>query len=70
MLNNDNTYTLNVNQIDTQGVPQKQFKINCKKLILAAGTMGSLELLLRSQHINKLLWIRKLDKIGVTTVTL
>lgn len=54
VLNNDNTYTLNVNQIDTQGVPQKQFKINCQKLILAAGTMGSLELLLRSQHINKL----------------
>lgn len=52
VLNTDHTYTLNVNQIDTQGVVRRTFKIRCQKLILAAGTMGSLELLLRSQHIN------------------
>lgn len=53
-LHPDQSYTLFVHQINTVGQTIKQLEIKCQKLILAAGTMGSLELLLRSQHQHQL----------------
>lgn len=47
-------YTLHVSQIDTQGKIQKHKEIHCKTLFLAAGTMGTLELLLKSNAKHKL----------------
>lgn len=51
-LNDDKTYTLNVQQIDTAGSKVADKIFHCKKLILAAGTMGTLQLLLRSHAVN------------------
>ncbi len=51
-LNEDKSYTLNARQIDTSGNTVSEKTFNCKKLILAAGTMGTLQLLLRSHAIN------------------
>ncbi len=51
-LNDDESYTLNVNQIDTSGKTIADKTFHCKKLILAAGTMGTLELLLRSHNLH------------------
>ncbi|REC48493.1 GMC family oxidoreductase N-terminal domain-containing protein [Chryseobacterium pennipullorum] len=51
-LNDDKTYTVSAHHIDTSGniIADKTF--TCKKLILAAGTMGTLQLLLRSNAVN------------------
>lgn len=51
-LNDDKGYTLNVQQTDTSGnrIADKIFR--CKKLILAAGTMGTLQLLMQSNAVN------------------
>lgn len=51
-LNDDKTYTLNVQQIDTVGKTVADKVFHCKKLILAAGTMGTLKLLLHSHAVN------------------
>ncbi|SDQ16039.1 cholesterol oxidase [Chryseobacterium soldanellicola] len=51
-MNDDKTYSLNVNQIDTSGNMVTGKIFHCKKLILAAGTMGTLQLLLRSNAVN------------------
>ncbi|WP_068599213.1 GMC family oxidoreductase N-terminal domain-containing protein [Vaginella massiliensis] len=48
-LNPDDSYTLQVHQINTSGELVQLKEMHCQKLILAAGTMGSLELLFRSQ---------------------
>jgi len=51
-LNDDKSYTLKVQQIDTSGKTVADKVFNCKKLILAAGTMGTLKLLLHSNAVN------------------
>lgn len=51
-LNEDKSYTLAVEQIDTAGQTIADKTFHCKKLILSAGTMGTLELLLRSQSLH------------------
>ncbi|WP_027380044.1 GMC family oxidoreductase N-terminal domain-containing protein [Chryseobacterium daeguense] len=51
-LNADKSYTLNVRQIDTAGNTINDKVFNCKKLILAAGTMGTLQLLMKSNAVN------------------
>lgn len=51
-MNNDKSYTLNVNQIDTSGKTVAEKIFHCKQLILAAGTMGTLQLLLKSNAEN------------------
>ncbi|MDH6252602.1 cholesterol oxidase [Chryseobacterium sp. H1D6B] len=51
-LNDDKSYTLHVNQIDTSGATATEKNFHCKKLILAAGTMGTLKLLLQSNAVN------------------
>lgn len=51
-LNEDKSYTLAIEQIDTAGQTIADKTFHCKKLILSAGTMGTLELLLRSQSLN------------------
>lgn len=53
-LNDDKSYTLNVQQIDTTGKTIADKIFQCKKLILSAGTMGTLQLLLRSNAVNNL----------------
>lgn len=53
-LNDDKTYTVNVQQTDTSGALIADKIFHCKKLILAAGTMGTLQLLLRSNAVNGL----------------
>lgn len=53
-LNNDKSYTLHVQQIDTSGALIADKVFTCKKLILSAGTMGTLQLLLQSQAVNNL----------------
>ncbi|MEC3875343.1 GMC family oxidoreductase N-terminal domain-containing protein [Chryseobacterium salviniae] len=53
-LNDDKSYTLHVNQIDTSGKTIVEKVFHCKKLILAAGTMGTLQLLLKSNAENNL----------------
>ena len=50
----DEMYSLNLNQINTSGEVVESKIFRCKKLIMAAGTMGSLEILLRSQAKNSL----------------
>ena len=50
----DEMYSLNLNQINTSGEVIASKIFTCKKLIMAAGTMGSLEILLRSQAKNSL----------------
>ncbi len=52
--NADDSYTLEVTVINTDGIPLAKKKITAKKLILAAGTMGTLDLLLRSAAENRL----------------
>lgn len=59
--NADKTYALDISVINTKGEEIQHKIINTKKLILAAGTMGSVELLLRSQA-NKTLNID--DNVG------
>ncbi|MNU19372.1 Cholesterol oxidase precursor [compost metagenome] len=51
----DNTYILEVIQTNTLGETTAKKKIVCKKLFLCAGTMGTLELLLKSSNDNKLI---------------
>ncbi|KAB1229694.1 GMC family oxidoreductase N-terminal domain-containing protein [Chryseobacterium viscerum] len=51
-LNDDKSYTLNVQQIDTSGALVADKVFHCKKLILSAGTMGTLQLLLQSNAEN------------------
>jgi len=51
-MNSDKSYTLNVNQIDTSGKTVAEKIFHCKQLILAAGTMGTLQLLLKSNAEN------------------
>lgn len=53
-LNQDKSYTLKVHQIDTLGKTIAEKTFNCKKLIVAAGTMGTLKLLLKSNAVNNL----------------
>ena len=47
--NPDKSYTIDISVINTKGEEIQHKTINTKKLILAAGTMGSLELLLKSK---------------------
>ncbi|NIF07180.1 GMC family oxidoreductase [Chryseobacterium sp. Tr-659] len=61
-LNKDTTYTLNTNQIDTSGNVTAEKIFNCKKLILSAGTMGTLQLLMRSNAENSLPIHEKIGK--------
>ncbi|WP_106917303.1 GMC family oxidoreductase N-terminal domain-containing protein [Chryseobacterium aurantiacum] len=51
-LNDDKSYTLSAQQIDTSGTAIADKVFHCKKLVLSAGTMGTLELLLRSHAVN------------------
>jgi len=51
-MNDDKSYTLHVQQIDTSGTLVAQKVFNCKKLILSAGTMGTLQILLQSHAEN------------------
>ncbi|MBO9693848.1 GMC family oxidoreductase N-terminal domain-containing protein [Chryseobacterium sp.] len=51
-LNDDNSYTINVQQTDTAGILTADKIFNCKKLILSAGTMGTLQILLQSNAEN------------------
>jgi cholesterol oxidase len=53
-LNEDKSYTLSVQQIDTSGNIAADKTFTCKKLILSAGTMGTLQLILRSNAMNGL----------------
>ncbi|WP_418122545.1 GMC family oxidoreductase N-terminal domain-containing protein [Chryseobacterium sp. PTM-20240506] len=53
-LNDDKSYTLDVTQINTSGEVIKEKIFHCKKLIVSAGTMGTLELLLKSHAKNQL----------------
>lgn len=50
--NDDKSYSLEVRQIDTSGKTIAEKIVHCQKLILGAGTMGTLKLLLRSQGTN------------------
>nr|WP_315031002.1 GMC family oxidoreductase N-terminal domain-containing protein [uncultured Chryseobacterium sp.] len=53
-LNEDKSYLVSTQHIDTSGniLADKTFK--CKKLILSAGTMGTLQILLKSNAVNNL----------------
>ncbi len=51
-LNDDKSYTINVQQTDTAGILTADKIFNCKKLILSAGTMGTLQILLQSNAEN------------------
>ncbi|GEJ45588.1 MULTISPECIES: GMC family oxidoreductase N-terminal domain-containing protein [unclassified Chryseobacterium] len=51
-LNDDKSYTINVQQTDTAGILTADKVFNCKKLILSAGTMGTLQILLQSNAEN------------------
>ncbi|MDN3694720.1 GMC family oxidoreductase N-terminal domain-containing protein [Chryseobacterium tructae] len=61
-LNDDKSYTLHVHQIDTSGNNVADKVFNCKKLILSAGTMGTLQLLLHSNAVNNLPVHEKIGK--------
>lgn len=50
--NDDKSYSLEVRQIDTSGKTVTDTIVHCQKLILGAGTMGTLKLLLSSEDIN------------------
>ena len=50
--NDDNSYNLEVRQINTSGKTIADKIVHCNKLILGAGTMGTLKLLLGSQSNN------------------
>lgn len=45
----DGTYTVFVNKINTLGQVREKIEMRCRNLFLCAGTMGTLELLLRSK---------------------
>lgn len=51
--NSDKSYTIDISVINTKGEEIQHKIINTRKLILSAGTMGSLELLLKSNSINQ-----------------
>ncbi|TLX26093.1 GMC family oxidoreductase N-terminal domain-containing protein [Chryseobacterium indologenes] len=51
-LNDDKSYSVSTEQIDTSGNILASKTFNCKKLILSAGTMGTLQLLLKSNAIH------------------
>lgn len=51
-INEDESYVLNISVLNTKGEEVQRKIIKAAKLILAAGTMGSLELLLKSQAVN------------------
>ncbi|MEC5158824.1 GMC family oxidoreductase N-terminal domain-containing protein [Chryseobacterium sp. MP_3.2] len=51
--NPDKTYSLDISVLNTKGEEIQHKIINTKKLILSAGTMGSLELLLKSEAVNQ-----------------
>ncbi|MBK1895327.1 GMC family oxidoreductase N-terminal domain-containing protein [Chryseobacterium paridis] len=51
-MNEDKSYTLQVNQINTSGETIAEKVFHCKKLILSAGTMGTLYLLMKSNAKN------------------
>ncbi|WP_126653634.1 GMC family oxidoreductase N-terminal domain-containing protein [Chryseobacterium aureum] len=51
-LNEDKSYTLKVQQTDTSGTGIADKVFTCKKLILSAGTMGTLQLLLKSNALS------------------
>ncbi|QDP86114.1 GMC family oxidoreductase [Chryseobacterium sp. SNU WT5] len=51
--NEDQSYTIDISVINTKGETIQHKIIKCKKLILAAGTMGSLELLLKSKAVKQ-----------------
>lgn len=51
-MNNDKSYNLDVKQIDTSGKTVADKIFRCQKLLLGAGTMGTLKLLLSSQATN------------------
>jgi cholesterol oxidase len=53
-LNTDKSYTLHVQNINTSGGLEAEKIFHCQKLIVSAGTMGTLKLLMRSNEINKL----------------
>ena len=50
--NSDKSYTIDISVINTKGEQIQHKIITAKKLILSAGTMGSLELLLKSKALN------------------
>ncbi|QGK73822.1 GMC oxidoreductase [Flavobacterium sp. SLB02] len=50
--NEDKSYSLDVRQIDTSGKTLANKIFSCQKLLLGAGTMGTLKLLLSSQAAN------------------
>lgn len=52
--NDDKSYSLDISVLNTKGEEIQHKIIHTKKLILSAGTMGSLELLLKSNAINQL----------------
>ena len=52
--NPDQSYSIDISVINTKGEAIQHKIINTKKLILAAGTMGSLDLLLKSKAVNQL----------------
>lgn len=53
-MNTDKSYTLQIQQTDTAGTTIAHKIFNCKKLVLSAGTMGTLQLLLHSNAIHDL----------------
>lgn len=53
-LNTDKSYTLHVQNINTSGGIEAEKVFHCKKLIVSAGTMGTLKLLMRSNDIHQL----------------
>lgn len=61
-LNDDKSYTLNVQHTDTSGNVIADKVFHCKKLILSAGTMGTLQLLLHSNAVNNLPLHEKIGK--------
>ncbi|MBE9600725.1 GMC oxidoreductase [Pedobacter sp. MC2016-24] len=50
--NDDNSYSINVRQLNTLGKTVADKTFHCTKLVLGAGTMGTLKLLLHSQASN------------------
>ena len=50
--NDDKSYKLNVREIDTSGETLADKIFRCQKLVLGAGTMGTLKLLLSAQAVN------------------
>ncbi|AZA82315.1 GMC family oxidoreductase [Chryseobacterium lactis] len=61
-LNEDKSYTLNTQHIDTSGNILADKTFQCDQLILSAGTMGTLQLLLKSNALNGLPLNEKIGK--------